>query len=50
MNPKNAVANAKEGEDAAEKWLDIPQVCVSGSSQVEVVSMLAKKIMTTSAK
>jgi len=26
MNPKDAVKNARAGEDAAEKWLDIPQL------------------------
>jgi len=26
MNPKDAIKNAKLGEDAAEKWLDIPQL------------------------
>jgi len=26
MNPKEAIKNAKEAEDAAEKWLDIPQL------------------------
>jgi len=26
MNPKNAIDNAKKAMDAAEKWLDVPQV------------------------
>lgn len=26
FSPKNAIANAKQAQDAAEKWLDVPQV------------------------
>ena len=27
-SPKNNVNNAKEAMDAAEEWLDVPQVCM----------------------
>ena len=34
FNPKNSVANARQAMDAAEKWMDVPQVRLENKSHL----------------